>query len=267
MANNSDAELDAAVSAFMKRQKNEPPLSQASPRADLAALGRTYHERIQAELAKAGFDFSRLEKLYNDYRQKADKLIKKQMPDPKLLKPTKSDQQWIENKQRIYELTAGLPVVTVPVVLPRPREIVAVPTGSLIERRIRNWSSYARWRHRDTEKTPVPDNIGVHVGLKFLFAWKNYSSSIAIIKVASADLLVQGNVSAIVHPIWFGYTSAWAGLGAYLKAHVLETIVSSSLENLAWMYVYTAGWLQGGIGEVDLKELDVRPHVRCRETS
>ena len=79
MAEVSESEVEAAVSAFMKKDQSETPLSQKSRRDDLPAF-RRHHERFQSEFTKAGFDFSRLEKLYKDYKQEADRLLEKKTP-------------------------------------------------------------------------------------------------------------------------------------------------------------------------------------------
>jgi hypothetical protein len=62
MAEISKSELEAAVSAIMQRDESKPPSAQMPQRAELSALRHTYHERLQSEIAKAGSNFSRLEK-------------------------------------------------------------------------------------------------------------------------------------------------------------------------------------------------------------
>jgi len=119
MADISNSELKAAVAVFMERDQSETALRQKSQRVDLSALRRTHYERLQSEFSKAGFDFTRLEKLHTDYKKEARKLLEKQMPsvDSKPVTPTKSDQEWRENKRRVYELIGGRPLVTFPFVI------------------------------------------------------------------------------------------------------------------------------------------------------
>ena len=173
MAAISNSELKAAVSEIMERDQSETPLSQKSHRVDLSALRRTHHERLQSEFVKAGFDLSRFEKLHNDYTKEARKLLEKQMPsiDSKPVKPTKSDQEWTENKKRVYELIGGRPLVTFPIVIEFPIAIYSIPSGALIESHIESWNSWARWKHRDINS----GDDAKQAFLKFLFAWRNNS--------------------------------------------------------------------------------------------
>ena len=153
MADMSKSELKAAASAVMERDQSETPLSQKSQRADLSALRRTHHERLQSEFAKAGFDFSRIEKLYKDYKGEAHKLTKKQLPSvhKKPAKPNRGDHEWVKNKKRVYELIGGRPLVTFPVVIDTPVAIYSIPSGALIDSHIESWNSWAMWNHRDTD--------------------------------------------------------------------------------------------------------------------
>jgi hypothetical protein len=69
----------------------------------------------------------------------------------------------------------------------------------------------------------------------------------------------------IVFPNWITFSCAWAMLKAHQKAHVRDTIVSSDFEDLVWLPKCTEGWLTGGIGDIGVEELDVKPHVRCQD--
>ena len=72
----SNSELKAAVSAIMQRDRSElPPRETPQPLAELSELRRAHLELLQSELAKAGLDFGRLEKLYDEYKEKAGKLF------------------------------------------------------------------------------------------------------------------------------------------------------------------------------------------------
>jgi hypothetical protein len=264
MADSSESQIKAAVFAIMERDQSEPPPVQTSKGADLSALARTHHERLRSEFAQAGFDLSRLEKLYNEYKTEAGKLFKKpkQPADSKSVKPTKSDQEWTENKKRVYELIAGRPLVTVPFVLNRPRLIYAVPQASLVEKHIESWNSWARWHHYDTQETGSSTKT---VGVKFLFYWRNNSPNVVVIKNASADLSIRGFCQAIVQPYLFDHSSANMGLTSYQTAHVGGTSIGSGDHYFFSLYAATAGWFFGGSGDFQHGDLDIVRHVRCRD--
>jgi len=77
----SNSELKAAVSAIMQRDRSElSPRETPQPLAELSELRRAHLDLLQSELAKAGLDFGRLEKLYDEDKEKAGKLFKKLTP-------------------------------------------------------------------------------------------------------------------------------------------------------------------------------------------
>jgi hypothetical protein len=263
MADISESEIDAAVSAIMQSDQSESPVVQTSKGPDLSALARTYHERLQSEFAQVGFDPSRVEKLYNKYKTEADKLFKKQIlpAASKSVKPTKSDQDWVKNKRRVYELIAGKPLVTFPLVLSRPRLIYAVPSASLVDKHIENWNSWARWQHYDTQETSTKT-----IAVKFLFYWRNNSPNIVVIKTASADLSIRGFCQAIVQPYLFDVSRANMSLTSYQIAHVGGTSISSGDQYFFSLFAQTDGWFFGGYGDFEHGDFDnTMRHVRCRD--
>jgi hypothetical protein len=69
----SNSELKAAVSAIMQRDQSKPPPRETpQPLAELSEFRRTHLELLQSELAKAGLDFGRLEKLYDEDRKRLE---------------------------------------------------------------------------------------------------------------------------------------------------------------------------------------------------
>lgn len=158
----SNPELKAAVSAIMQRDQTQPAPGETPQLAELSKLRRAHDEWVRSELAKAGLDFGRLEKLYEEYKEEAGKLFEKLTPpdDAKPVEPTEIDREWTENKKRVYELIAGRPLVTFPIVLDAPAAIYSAPSGSLVDSHIGSWNSRARWKHDDSRSSsgwPFPD--------------------------------------------------------------------------------------------------------------
>jgi hypothetical protein len=128
----SNSEVQAAVSAIMQRDRSKPPPRKTpQPLAALSELRRAHLELLQSELAKAGLDFGRLEKLYDEDKEKAGKLVKKLTPsdDSEPGEPTETDRESTKNRKRVYELIAGRPLVTFPIVLDAPTAIYSVPSA------------------------------------------------------------------------------------------------------------------------------------------
>jgi hypothetical protein len=264
MAKISKSQLKAAVSAIMQRDRSERPPGRMPQRAALSKLRRAHLERLQSELAKAGLDFGRLEKLYAEYKKEAGKLFDKLTPpdDSKPVKPTKSDQAWIDNKKRVYELIAGRPLVTFPIVLDAPTAIYSIPSGALVDSHIGSWNSWARWNHRDTEYEPEELRQAF---LKFLFAWRNNSPNPVVIKNASADLSIRGFCFVQANP--FLYFSSYAGLllNVYHRAYTGATSFSGDDRTVLNIGAYTGGYLSGGAVDLDGREIDRLDHVRCQD--
>jgi hypothetical protein len=263
MAAISNSELKAAVSEIMERDQSETPLSQKSHRVDLSALRRTHHERLQSEFAKAGFDFSRLEKLHNDYTKEALKLLEKQMPsiDSKPVKPTKSDREWTENKKRVYELIGGRPLVTFPVAIDSPIAIFSIPSGALVDSHIESWNSWARWNHRDKSS----GDEDKQAFLKFLFAWRNNSPNPVIIKNASADLSTRGFCFVRADPaVYFGCLTQLF-FSVYHRAYVGTTTFSGDDRLILNILADADGYLFGGQVELDSRDINRVDHVRCQD--
>jgi hypothetical protein len=260
----SNPELKTAVSAIMERDESKTPLSQVSQRPDLSALSRTYHDRLKSEFAKAGFDFGRLEKLYTDYRKEANRLIEKQMPsvDSRPVRPTKSDQQWTQNKKRVYELIGNRPLVTFPIVIDKPIAIYSIPSGALADSHIESWNSWATWNHRDTE---YGSDAGRLAFLKFLFAWQNNSPNPVVVKTASADISTRGFCSARANPFSFWNTRTDLLLIPYHRAHVGTTSIRESSFSILFLTAFTHGYLFGGQVDLQATDIDQVSHVRCQD--
>lgn len=267
MADIFESQLKAAVSAIMQRDQSEPPPHQISRRADLSAL-RAHHERLQSEFAKARFDLSRLEKLHNEYKEETSKLFEKQIPpaDSEPVKPTKSDREWTDNKKRVYELIAGRPLETFPVVIDAPAAIYSVPSGSLVDSHIESWNSWARWSHRDSRSSnwTLPDGFEV-ASLRFLYAWRNNAPDVAVIKSASADLSIRGQCQGIAQPPLLLDSNVDVYLYAYHRVYVGTTSLSGDRRNIVGMVAYTQSYLAGGIGDFQTEDLDLVKHVRSQD--
>jgi len=264
MAEISKSQLKAALSAIMEREQAEHPLSQTSQRADLSALRRTHHERLQSEFATAGFDFRRLDKLYNDYKEEARKLLEKHVPpvDSRSVKPTKSDQEWTANKKRVYELIAGRPLVTFPVVIDAPSAIYSIPSGSLVDSHIHNWNSWATWRHDDSADRDwtLPEGFET-ASVRFLFAWQNNTPNVVVIKRASVDLSIRGLCEAIATPPLINGSNVEVRLFAYHRVFMGQTIISGDRSKVAHTIAFTPGWIAGGVGDFETVDLDLVRHV------
>jgi hypothetical protein len=174
------------------------------------------------------------EKLYNEYKEETRKLFEKQIPpaDSKPVKPTKSDQEWVDNKKRVYELIAGRALVTFPVVIDAPVGIYSEPSGSLLDSHIQSWNSWASWRHDDSRPTSVEEGIFRDAYLRFLFAWKNNTPNVAVIKSASADLSFRGLCVAWADPFLLLSSEVFIDLTHLLRVFVGPTTIWGSVGDI-----------------------------------
>jgi hypothetical protein len=262
----SNPELKAAVSAIMERDQSKTPLSEKSQRADLSALSRTHHDQLQSEFAKAGFDFGRLKKLYADYRKEANRLIENQIPsvDSKPVRPSKSDQQWTQNKKRVYELIGNRPLVTFPIVIDKPVAIYSIPSGALVDSHIESWNSWATWNHREY---PWGNDDVRLAFLKFLFAWQNNSPNPVVIKNASADISTRGFCQAQANPpavLSFSHRTTLF-LNPYHRVHVGGTTISGDDRWVLYLTAYAMSFVLGGEVDLQHKTIDQVNHVRCQD--
>lgn len=136
-----------------------------------------------------GLDFGTLEKLYDKYKQEAGKLYEKLTPrdDPRPVELTERDREWTDNKKRVYELIAGRPLVTFPIVLDAPTVIYSIPSGFLLDSHVGSW----RWKHSDS-RSGFLFYDWEYAYIRFLFAWHNNTPNVAVIKRARADLTLRG---------------------------------------------------------------------------
>lgn len=261
----SNSELKAAVSAIMQRDQSKPPPGEMPQLAELSELRRAHHERIQSELAKAGLDFGRLEKLYAEHKEEAGKLFEKRaLPDDsKPVEPPEIDREWTKNKKRVYELIAGRPLVPFPIVLDAPVAIYSVPSASLVDSHIGSWNSWARWKHNDSRSGSgfsFPD--WEYANIRFLFAWQNNTSNVAIIKRARADLTVRGQLQAIAHPPLLIDVNTDVNLFAYHRVFVGSTSITSDRHYITGTVAHTDGWLKGGTGDFETVDFNrVKPVI------
>lgn len=261
----SNSELKAAVSAIMQRDQSKAPDGETPRLAELSDLRRAHHERLRSELAKAGLDFDRLEKLYDEHKEKAGKLFEKLMPpdDSTPVEPMEIDRAWTENKKRVYELIAGRPLVTFPIVLDAPAAIYAVPSASLVDSHIGSWNSWARWKHNDSRSGSgfsFPD--WEYANIRFLFAWQNNTPNVAVIKRARADLTVRGQLQAIAHPPLLIGVNTDVSLFAHHRVFMGSTSMTSNRHYITGTVAYTEGWLKGGTGDFETVDFNrVKPVI------
>ena len=262
----SNSELKAAVSAIMQRDQSElPPCETPQPLAELSELRRAHLELLQSELAKAGLDFGRLEKLYDEYKEKAGKLFEKLTPpdDSEPGEPTETDRESTENRKRVYELIAGRPLVTFPIVLDAPTAIYSVPSGSLEDSHIGSWNSWARWKHNDSRSGSAWDFPDwEYANIRFLFAWQNNTPNVAVIKRGRADLTVRGQLQAIADPPWLIGVSTEVQLYAHHRVFVGSTSITTDHHYITGTVAFTEGWLQGGTGDFETVDFNrVKPVI------
>ncbi|HET8728947.1 MAG TPA: hypothetical protein VFO41_15705 [Alphaproteobacteria bacterium] len=261
----SNSELKAAVSAIMQMDKSEPRPGETPQLAELSELRRAHHERLRSELAKTGLDFDRLEKLYGEYKEGAEKLFEKLTPpdESKPVEPTETDREWTENKKRVYELIAGRPLVTFPIVLDAPAAIYSVPSASLVDSHIGSWNSWARWKHSNSRSGSgfsFPD--WEYANIRFLFAWQNNTPNVAVIKRARADLTVRGQLQAIAHPPLLIDVNTDVDLFAHHRVFVGSTSITSDHHYITGTVAHTDGWLKGGTGDFETVDLNrVKPVI------
>ncbi|PVE23762.1 hypothetical protein DC522_14275 [Microvirga sp. KLBC 81] len=265
MAENSRSQVKAAISAIMQRDQSKPPPGETPQNAELSALRRAHLERLQSELANAGLDFGRLEKLYDEYKNEADKVFEKLTPpvDSKPMEPMESDREWTENKKRVYDLIGGRPLVTFPIVLDAPAAIYSVPSASLVDSHIGSWNSWATWKHNDSRSGSgfsFPD--WEYANIRFFFAWQNNSPNVAVIKRARADLTVRGQLQAIAHPPLLIGVNTDVLLYAHHRVFVGSTSLTTDHHYITGTVAYTEGWLKGGTGDFETVDFNrVKPVI------
>lgn len=265
MAEVAHSQIEAAISAIMQRDKARPQPAGNPHLAELSELRRAHLERLNSELARAGLDVDRLERLHEEYRKASDELYGKLMPpdDPKPVALTRSDQAWIDNKKRVYELIAGRPLVTFPILLDAPTAIYSIPSGSLIDSHIETWNSWAKWKHNDSRNgSAFLYYDWEYAYIRFLFAWHNNTPNVAVVKHARADLTVRGQLQAIAHPPLIADVNTDLHLYANHRVFVGATSLTTDHHYITGTVAYTEGWLQGGIGDFETVDLNrVKPVI------
>lgn len=265
MADVPKSQLQAAISAIMQRDQSKPQPRETPHLAELSELRRAHLERLQSELAKAGLDFGKLEKLYDKYKKEADKLYEKLTPrdDPRPVELTESDREWIDNKKRVYELIAGRPLVTFPIVLDAPTVIYSIPSGSLLDSHVGSWNSWARWKHSDSRSgSGFLFYDWEYAYIRFLFAWHNNTPNVAVIKRARADLTVRGQLQAIAHPPLLIGVNTDVLLYANHRVFVGSTSLTTDHHYITGTVAYTDGWLKGGTGDFETVDFNrVKPVI------
>jgi hypothetical protein len=265
MAEVSKSQIEAAISAIMQRDQSKPPPAETPQLAELSEFRRAHLERLQSELAKAGLDFGRLEKLYDEYKEEAGRLFDKLKPPDGSgpVEPTESDREWTDNRKRVYELIAGRPLVTFPIVIDAPTSIVSVPSGSLIDSHIGSWNSWARWKHSDSRSGSgllYPD--WEYASIRFLFAWRNNTPNATVIKRARADLAVRGQLQAIAHPPLILDVNTDVLLFAHHRVHSGTTGITSDHHYITGTVAWTDGWIKGGTGDFETVDFNrVKPVI------
>lgn len=265
MAEISKSQIDAAISAVMQRDQSNPPPGEKPQLAELSEFRRAHLERLQSELAKAGLDFGRLEKLYDEYKKEAGKLFDKLRPPDGSgpVEPTEGERERTDNRKQVYELIAGRPLVTFPIVLDAPAAIYSAPSASLVDSHIGSWNSWARWKHNDSRSGSgfsFPD--WEYATIRFLFAWQNNSPNVAVIKRARADLTVRGQLQAIAHPPWIVDVNTDVLLYAHHRIHTGATGITSDHHYITGTVAWTDGWLKGGTGDFETVDFNrVKPVI------
>lgn len=252
MAKDPKSKIEDLVSEIMKRDQSKPRSAENPHLAELSRLRGDHIEWLQSELSEAGIDIERLEKQYDKFRKETDKLYGKLTPpdDRKPVELTESDRAWMDNKKRVYELIGGRPLVTFPIVIDAPIAIYSTPSGSLLDSNIESWNSWAKWKHNDSR-----DGTGFlfydweYAYIRFLFAWHNNSTEVAIVKHARADLTVRGQLQAIAHPPLLVDVNTDLNLYANHRVFVGSTSLTTDHHYITGTVAYTKGWLMGGTGD------------------
>ncbi|MET9020695.1 hypothetical protein ABZV93_11975 [Actinopolymorpha sp. NPDC004070] len=269
----SKAQLDSAISAIVESGESEPPADGQARHAELSALRRTHYERLRSEFADADAGFlGRLQALSREYRDEVASVLERRAPtvESGAVEPTRSDREWIDNRKAVYELIAGRPLVTFPVVIDAPVAIYSTPSSSLIDSHIERWGSWATWLRQDVREAnwELPAPHFKTASLNFLFAWQNDSANPVVIKRASADLSLRGHCEAIAWPTDWSLVDSNVDLAlrAHHRVYLASTAITGYDEYIFYRVAHALPVLLGGTHEdIENVELDLVKHLACHD--
>jgi hypothetical protein len=258
----SKSDVQAAVSAILKKEQSEPVSSHSSLDSQLWDLRRDFRKRLEPILTKGGFDAAQLNKALTQHHDDATRLLEKQkaQTDKDFAAKLHQSREGNETRRRAYELIGGKPLTITPIMVNTPFSTFAYPSGILDDSHIEAWNSWVKFLHGDNV-----DTASKTVWVSFFFAWKNDSDYYAIIN-AKTDLISQGRCTARAVPGTLFGGAVSLTLSASLTVHMGTTTINyygSQSSGVAQAYASTWGDIFGGDSETKVVNVNTTSSVSC----
>jgi hypothetical protein len=223
MAQLSETEARAAVSAIIEREKREGIISPE----EISVRNRVWIQRnlkkhlepIFTEVAdKLGLDRDKIGKAIAQHQDEVTEYLKAQQPDTdkQLYLLARRHKEWLANRQALIDSIIAFGPQTRLVYLDTPILIWAPLTGILIEDHIEKLKSFAKIKFEQSD-----DWYYGHTGVSFYFVWRNDSDDDVLVKSASAFMTAAGKCTA--HADWsvtwpnFAFLGLWGGLVVFVE--------------------------------------------------
>jgi hypothetical protein len=245
MANISDRQVRAAISAIVAKEKRHPTLSPSrANERDRVWIRRNLRSHLEPIVSEMQLNPAGLKRLLSRHQLDVRRYRKKKEPEKKKLfaELARRYQTGSRNKSKAIKRLKGRPYLAAPLFIDKPASIFVYPSGMLVEDHIESGNSWVKLIWRDDH-----DVEGKDVSAKFFFAWQNPFDYLTVINV-NADLAVRGQCTLSASPgLIFGGSSNLF-LTTQLKVHMSGTAIGGHDQErkLTSFSVDTWGSLWGG---------------------